>query len=265
MSTNEKTVSNRGSMALVDLNDISTIYEGEKFPAIFDISLQIEEGEFVCIIGPNGAGKTTLLETINGLLPYTSGHGRVFGREIGTSCKDIQKRMGYVIQNFEIDPLTPFLCRDVVMMGRCGKLGLLSFARKKDWEIVDEALERVGMTMFSSRPVGKLSGGEFQKILLARAIAQEPELFLLDEPFANLDFSSRQAMASLIQSLHERNEKTMIMISHDLSMIPRGASRILVMEKGKIILDGEREEVLSSCWVQQHLLKGVCLHHHPTT
>jgi len=120
-------------MNIIDLQNVETIYEGERIPVIYNINLTVKTGEFVAIIGPNGAGKTTLLETINGLLPYTSGKGFVFGKEISKYKTAIRKEIGYVIQNFEIEPLAPFLCKDIVMSGRSGKVGLFRFTSKKDW------------------------------------------------------------------------------------------------------------------------------------
>lgn len=230
----------------IELKNIETIYEGEKIPVIYDIDLTIEAGEFVSIIGPNGAGKTTLLETINGLLSYTNGQGFVFGKEIAKNKTKIRKETGYVIQNFEIDPLAPFLCKDIVMSGRTGKIGTFRFASKKDWDKVWYSLGLVGMIDFANRPIGKLSGGEFQKIILARSLAQQPKLLLLDEPFSNLDFSARKQIEKLLNRLHEKYNITIMMVSHDLSLIPSRCSRIIILDKGRIVMDGNKDEILKS-------------------
>ena len=110
---------------VIELQNIETIYEGEQIPVIRNVNLTVKKGEFIAIIGPNGAGKTTLLETINGLLTYTVGKGLVFGKEISKNKSKIRKEIGYVIQNFEIDPLAPFLSKDIVMSGRARKIGIL--------------------------------------------------------------------------------------------------------------------------------------------
>ena len=144
---------------IVELKNIETIYEGEKIPVIHDVNLTVEPGDFISIIGPNGAGKTTLLETINGLLSYTGGQGFVFGKEIQRYKSSIRKEIGYVIQNFEMDPLAPFLCKDIVMSGRAGKIGALRLTSKKDWDKVWYSMGLVGMIDFGNRPIGKLSGG----------------------------------------------------------------------------------------------------------
>jgi len=229
---------------IVLLNRVNTIYEGEKIPVIQDVNLSFQKNDFVAIIGPNGAGKTTLLETINGILPHTAGKGFVFGKQISKHKHEIRKQIGYVIQNFELDPRAPFLCKDVVMSGRSGKIGLFRFSSKKDWDVVWKSMGLVGMIDYANRAVGKLSGGEFQKILLARALAQEPDLLLLDEPFSNLDFSARKQIETLLNRIHEQHKTTIIMVSHDLTFLPAQCNRIIVMDKGKIVKDDEKNKVL---------------------
>jgi len=241
---------------VIQLNQIDTIYEGEKIPVIHDISLKIEKNDFIAIIGPNGAGKTTLLETINGILPSTGGNGLVFGKQIKKQKISIRKDTGYVIQNFEIDPRAPFLCKDIVMSGRSGKIGLFRFPSKKDWEIVWKSMGLVGMIDYANRPIGKLSGGEFQKILLARALAQEPSLLLLDEPFSNLDFSARNQIEILLNRIHDIKDTTIVMVSHDLTFLPERCNRIIVMDKGEIVLDDTKNNVLASDLVKKLFPKG---------
>jgi zinc/manganese transport system ATP-binding protein len=236
----------KNTMDVIKLQNVQTIYEGERIPVIYDVNLMVKPGEFVAIIGPNGAGKTTLLETINGLLPYTSGKGFVFGKEISKYKTAIRKEIGYVIQNFEIEPLAPFLCKDIVMSGRSGKIGLFRFATKEDWEAVWQSIGLVGMIDFAHRPIGKLSGGEFQKILLARALTQEPKLLLLDEPFSNLDFAARRQIEILLNRIHERQKMTIVIVSHDLSFIPSRCTRVIVLDQGKIIMDDKKQKILAS-------------------
>lgn len=231
---------------IIDLKQISTIYEGERIPVIKNINLQIKSNEFISIIGPNGAGKTTLLETINGLLDYNKGEGFVLGKKISKNKTWIRKHTGYVIQNFEMDPLAPFLCKDIVMSGRSGKIGLFCFTEKNDWEKVWQAMSMVGMIDFAKRPIGKLSGGEFQKILLARALAQDPKILLLDEPFSNLDLSSRRQMETLLNRVHEKQGITIVMVSHDLTNVPSNCNRVIVLDKGQIIMDDKKEKILHS-------------------
>jgi zinc/manganese transport system ATP-binding protein len=230
----------------VVLEGVNVVYEGERIPAIHDIDLTVSAGEFVTVVGPNGAGKTTLLEAINGLLPVTKGRARVLGMEVARGGEAVRKRVGYVVQNFSIDPLDPFLCRDVVMMGRTGRIGLMRFPSKEDWKAVDGALEAMGMSAFAKRPIGKLSGGEFQKILLARTMAQDPDLLLLDEPFANLDVDARAEAQGAINAWRGAGDLTVVMVSHDISGVPASCDRIVVIDKGRLVMDGGRDEVLDS-------------------
>ena len=225
------------------MEGLYAVYDGERTPAIMNIDLTVHQGDFLCVVGPNGSGKTTLLETVNGILPNTSGSARVFGLDVSENGHSVRTRTGYVIQNFEIDPLSPFLCKNVVMSGRAGRIGLLRFPTTADWDIVLHSMRLVGMETYMDRPVGKLSGGEFQKILLARAIAQEPELFLLDEPFANLDIKSRAHADRLITGLN-REGATILMVSHEIDSIPSACTHILMMDCGRIVAMGTRDEML---------------------
>ena len=132
------------------------------------------------------------------------------------------------------------------MSSRSGKIGAFRFATKKDWDTVWYSMGLVGMIDFAYRPIGKLSGGEFQKILLARALAQQPKMLLLDEPFSNLDFSSRMQIDTLLNRIHQKHDITIILVSHDLKMVPERCSRVIVLDRGKIILDGKKENILKS-------------------
>ena len=236
---------------ILELDSIETIYEGDRIPVIKDIFLKVYEGEFISVLGPNGAGKTTLLETINGLLPYTGGNGTVFGKNIKENGSDIRKNIGYVIQNIDVNPLSPFLVKDVVLSGRTGKIGLFRFPSKKDWDVVWESMAQVGMIDFAKRPVGKLSGGELQKVLFARALAQQPRILLLDEPLSNLDVTSRMQMETLLDRIHEQQKTTILMVSHDLHFIPSRCHRVIVLDKGTIVMDADKKTVLGSKRIRQ--------------
>jgi ABC-type Mn2+/Zn2+ transport system ATPase subunit len=228
------------------MEGVSVVYEGERIPVVHEVDLRIPPGQFVTVLGPNGAGKTTLLEAINGMLPVTAGRVEVLGRDVATDGREVRKRTGYVIQNFSLDPLDPFLTRDVVMMARAGRIGALRFPERRDEEAVDKALAAVGMTEFAGRGVGKLSGGEFQKVLIARAMAQDPEVLLLDEPFANLDIDARKEAQDIVTGWRKDKDLTVVMVSHDIANVPLTCDRIVVIHRGRVIKDGTRDEVLAS-------------------
>jgi len=238
---------------IINLKNIYTKYQGYKIPIIKNINLDVKYGEFISIIGSNGAGKTTLIETINGLLTYCNGVGLVFDKEINKYKYEIRKNIGYVIQNFDIDSNAPFLCKDVVMSGKSGKIGTFRNYNKKDWDDVWYSMGLVGMIDFANRPIGKLSGGEFQKILISRALAQNPDLLLLDEPFSNLDYSARKQIEILLNRLNQKDNMTIIMVSHDLSFIPSYCKRIIVMDQGEIRMDGNKNDILNSEFINRSL------------
>ena len=226
---------------MIELIDVSTVYEGEKIPTINHVNLTVARGEFITIVGPNGAGKTTLLETINGLLE-ARGEIRVFGLDLKKNGSRIRKRIGYVPQEFACDSLTPFLVKDVVLMGRFGKIGLLKAPTAKDHQIVTETIEFVSILDLQDNPVGKLSGGQLQKVMIARALALQPDMLLLDEPFSNLDLKSRSDLSDKISSLHAKG-LTLVMVVHDRSFIPEACKRIITIENGEIISDKKFTEV----------------------
>lgn len=227
---------------MIHLKNVETVYEGEKTPVIRDIDLEIDEGEFLAVIGPNGAGKTTLLEAINGLLE-SEGEIEVFGKDVRTHGTEIRKNIGYVPQEFSYDSLTPFLVEDVVLMGRYGKIGLFAAPSKRDRRIMEETLEFIGISELRSRPIGKLSGGQLQKVMIARALTQTPKILLLDEPFSNLDLDSRREISEKIVSLN-RTGLTILMVIHEIATIPQECGRIVKIDHGTIEMDGDRMSVL---------------------
>ncbi len=220
---------------MIIMKNVSTIYEGEKIPSLLQVDLTVTRGEFITIIGPNGAGKTTLLETINGLLPF-KGEITVLGMDLKKCGTTIRKRIGYVPQEFSLDMLTPFLVKDVVLMGRFGKIGLLKSPVRSDYNIADKTMEFLSVHLLKDTPVGKLSGGQLQKVLIARALTAEPDILLLDEPFSNLDLKSRTTVAEKISSLNMHG-LTILMVVHDRSSIPSSCNRIITIEHGKIVSD----------------------------
>ncbi len=229
----------------IELFNVNTIYEGEKIPVIRNVTLRVEKGEFLGIIGPNGAGKTTLLETINGLLEHAKGKIHIFGKEIRRFGSSIRKEIGYIPQEFGVDDLTPFLVKDVILMGRFGKIGLLKSISNKDRQKAQEAMESIGIDGLSSRPIGKLSGGQLQKVMIARALTKDPKILLLDEPFSNLDFNATADISQQISRLHDERDLTTLVVIHDISSIPKRCDRVIVMNGGKIVKDGLPKKILN--------------------
>ena len=214
--------------------------------ALRGVSLKVESGEFVGIIGPNGAGKTTLLTIVNGLGKLLSGQVSVLGQSLTLgNGHSLRKKVGYVAQVENIDPRMPMNVREVVMIGRYGVLGLFRRPGRHDWEIVDEMLELVGMTHLARRPIGHLSGGEQQRVAIARCLAQEPELFLLDEPTASLDWKAQTEILDLVKRIHDSRQLTTLFVTHDLKALPVACDRVVLMKEGLIWGEGSPGELLT--------------------
>jgi len=222
--------------------------------ALQGVSLEVKRGEFVGIIGPNGAGKTTLLTVINGLGKLVHGQAWVLGSRLnGRNGSSLRKRIGYVAQIERIDPRLPISVRETVMVGCYGRLGLFHRPTRIQWETVDGVLEMVGMAHLSQRPIGHLSGGEYQRAAIARALVQQPEIFLLDEPTASIDRKAQREILSLIQLIHKEYNMTTLFVTHDLRTLPSTCQRLILMKDGKIWQQGSpesmlREEVLSQLY-----------------
>ncbi|MCG8342557.1 MAG: ABC transporter ATP-binding protein [Chlorobiales bacterium] len=203
---------------LVALTDVSVVIGGTKI--LEGLSMSIGEGEFVGIVGPNGGGKTTLLRVILGLQKPTSGNVRVFGQDPVMS----RKRIGYVPQHLIFDRDFPITAGETVLTGRLSRKGLFRRYGKEDRREAEKALETVGLAGLKKRQVGDLSGGELQRLLIARALAGQPELLLLDEPTSSIDPEMKTTIYDLLDDLVE--SMTIIMVTHDTGAISRNVSRI---------------------------------------
>jgi ABC-type cobalamin/Fe3+-siderophores transport system ATPase subunit len=220
--------------------------------ALRGISLKVSSEEFVGIIGPNGAGKTTLLTIVNGLGKLRHGQVSVLGHHITPgNGHSLRKKVGYVAQIQNIDPRMPMSVREVVMIGRYGLLGLLKRPDRYDWEIVEEVLELVGMSHLARRPVGHLSGGEQQRVAIARCLAQKPELFLLDEPTASLDWKAQNDILELVKQIHDSQHLTTLFVTHNLNCLPVTCDRVILMKEGLIWGQGSPAELLTDSILSQ--------------
>jgi ABC-type cobalamin/Fe3+-siderophores transport system ATPase subunit len=215
--------------------------------ALRGMSLAVSQGEFVAVIGPNGAGKTTLLTIVNGLAHLSSGRVHVLGRSVNGGGRHwLRKQVGYVAQVENIDRRMPVSVREVVMIGRYGLLGLFRRPGKHDWTLVDEALELVGMAHLAGRPIGQLSGGEQQRVAIARCLAQEPGIFLLDEPTASLDWKAQTEILELVKRIHDERGLTTLFVTHDLDALPHTCDRVVLLKDGRIVGDGSPDKLIST-------------------
>lgn len=211
--------------------------------ALEDISLEIAEGEFVGVIGPNGSGKTTLCRAVLGLMSPLRGTLRVFD----CACDELRchhrARIGYLPQKGMIERHFPVTVLETVMMGRYGVLGLFKRPAQRDRDIALEALSHVGMEGHRNTALGQLSGGQQQRVFIARALAQQPQILLLDEPTTGLDITTQHSVVELVQQLHKELGLTILLITHDINMIRSRVDR-LVLLKTKLFAFGAPREVL---------------------
>lgn len=204
------------------------------------IDFALERGEFVGLVGPNGGGKTTLLRTVLGLIPPVRGE---VVRAPSPSGGPL--RFGYVIQREHLDRVFPLTLKEVVLMGRTARLGLLRFPGREDHRKVAEALERVGIADLADRPFRDLSGGQQQRAIIARALAGEPDVMVLDEPTAGTDVAGEGAVMDLLVNLN-RGGMTMLMVSHALSTVMNHATRLaFIRHDRKLFRMGPRKEMLT--------------------
>ncbi|MDF2233072.1 metal ABC transporter ATP-binding protein [Albimonas sp. CAU 1670] len=205
-----------------------TVAYGDK-PAIFSVDADLPAGSMTAIVGPNGAGKSTFLKGALGVIPTVSGEVTVFGRPFAKS----RARVAYVPQRASVDWDFPALAEDVVMMGLYGRIGLFRLPSRRHRETARACLARVGMEAFAERQIGQLSGGQQQRVFLARALAQDADLYLLDEPFAGVDAATERVLVSVLQSLRDEG-RTVACVHHDLATVPEYFDRVLLLNGAKI-------------------------------
>jgi manganese/zinc/iron transport system ATP- binding protein len=226
---------------ILTVSGLTVIYNRE--PAIQDVSFEVCAGERVAVIGPNGAGKSTLIKTMMGLLQAQSGTVRVEG--------DARFDLGYVPQNENVDWDFPVTVREVVLMGRTRHIGWLRRANRAQWDLVDAALRRVGMSEFADRQIGELSGGQKRRVFIARALAQEAKILLLDEPFSGVDASAQASLIDVLDSLN-REGMTIILCTHDLGLAFSRFDKVMALRREMIAYgtpkDVYQPEVLSKLY-----------------
>jgi len=220
---------------ILDVSDLTVHYDGTT--ALDCISFSLTVGERVAVVGPNGAGKSTLFKVVAGVLPASRGIVNVFGHgPVGHIC------IAYVPQRSQVDWRFPANVADVVMMGRTGKIGLFRWPGGKDWNIVRESLELVGMANLSKRQIGELSGGQQQRVFTAQALAQEADLILMDEPLTGLDAPSQEAIFQLLDELQARKVTVMI-ATHDLHLAAERFDRVMLLNR-KLLGFGPPAEII---------------------
>jgi len=235
-------------------------------PVIQEVSLTLNRGASVALVGPNGAGKSTLIKIMLYLLKVSKGEIKLKDRPLSAwSRKELANTMAYVPQSHEV-PFA-FSVKEVISMGRYAHVGRFEPFGPVDHEAIEQAIADTQLNAFLDRSITQLSGGERQKVLLARALAQSPSFLMLDEPTANLDLQHSHSILGLLQTLVKRG-KGVIMALHDLNLAARYADRVLLMKEGRVVCDGPPEEVLvpkhldEVFGVKTRLIKDPSLKHH---
>ena len=196
----------------VEIENLTVAYRSK--PALWDINLTVPEGVLMAIVGPNGAGKSTLIKAMMNLIPRAAGTVKFYGKPYN----QVRNTVAYVPQRASVDWDYPTSVLGVVLMGLYGRLGLLRRPGKNEHTLAMEALEKVGMADYSDRPIGQLSGGQQQRTFLARALVQDAQIYLMDEPFAAVDAVTERAIVNLLQELRSR-ERTVLVVHHDLQTL----------------------------------------------
>lgn len=218
--------------------DLTVAYQRK--PGIWDVSFDIPAGTLVGIVGPNGAGKSTLLKAVMDLIPRASGRIEIFGK----SYRQNRHRVGYVPQRESVDWDFPISALDVVAMGLYNQIGWCFPVRKKHRQLAKEALERVGIAELAHRQISQLSGGQQQRTFLARALVQDADLFLMDEPFAAVDAATEKAIVEILNGMKGRG-KTALVIHHDLQTVPDYFDYLILLNM-RVVDHGPVEKVFTS-------------------
>ena len=221
---------------ILQISNLTVRYENAL--ALEGISLQVKTAERLAVIGPNGAGKSTLFKVVAGVLPASSGEVKIAGYSPGGHIC-----IAYVPQRSQVDWKFPVSVADVVMMGRIGKLGLMRWPKPGDWDFVHQSLQVVGLEDMAKRQISELSGGQQQRMFIARALAQEAELMLMDEPFTGLDFNSQEAILDILDRLQARGV-TILASTHDLNLASAHFDRVLLLNR-RIYGLGSPQEVFT--------------------
>ncbi|PIR24989.1 MAG: manganese ABC transporter ATP-binding protein [Deltaproteobacteria bacterium CG_4_10_14_0_2_um_filter_43_8] len=208
----------------LSIQDLTVAYQRQ--PVLWNINLQLPKGELIGVVGPNGAGKSTLIKAVMGLLPMLSGEIKVFGEAL----KNQRHLIGYVPQRSSVDWDFPTNALDVVMMGRYGKLPLFKRPNEAHREFALQCLKKLGIADYANRQISQLSGGQQQRVFLARALAQEAQIYLMDEPFTGVDAATEQAIIVLLRELKEKGY-TVVVVHHDLQSVPEYFDSVVLLNQ----------------------------------
>lgn len=228
--------------------------------------LRAEAGQVLALLGPNGAGKTTLLRACLGFVTPLQGRIAVLGEDVGTrrgaALAALRRRVGYVPQLPPARSELPLTVREVVAIGRTARAGLFRPLKREDWQLVDRWIDRLGLAPLADRAFGEISGGEQRKAILARAMSQEPELLLLDEPTAHLDLGWRERIVEGIEMLHAQTGISVVLVCHELEVLPSVCRQVALLEAGRVVASGTPEAVFTTDRIAGLYGAGLQVWHH---
>lgn len=227
---------------ILDISNISLSFRDKLI--LSNVSLEVSAGEFFVIIGPNGAGKTSLLKVLAGLQKTQKGTVTIKDKNIlNYRRRNLSQIMAIVPQHIEVG--FPFTVADTVIMGRSPHLGILGMEGENDFHIAEEAMKFTDVSHLTDRKLFQLSGGELQRVIIARAICQQPEIILLDEPTTALDPAHQLKIMDLMEKFRREHGTTIIMVSHDLNLASMYGDRVLLLKSGRVVKTGDPKSVLN--------------------
>ena len=227
----------------VEVHDLTVSYQ--RRPVLWNVDLALPAGQLIGIIGPNGSGKTTLLKAMLGLVPLDSGWAQLFGQPI----ERVRGRVAYVPQRTAVDWDFPASVLDVVLMGRYGRVGLFRRPGRADVALARQCLEQVGLLPLERRQIAQLSGGQQQRVFLARALAQQAEIYFLDEPFTGVDAATEAAIVALLRQLQAQGH-TIVTVHHDLRTAPSYFDHVVLLNQ-RVVASGPVHEVFTAERLQE--------------
>ena len=228
----------------IDIKGLSVSYGRKR--VLTNIFLEIEDHSVYGVIGPNGAGKSTLFKSILGLIETNSGEIKIFGEDL----EEVRKRIAYVPQKDEVDWNFPATVRDIVLMGRYPFKKIFERMSKLDFKIAENAMNELGIIDLKDRQIGALSGGQQQRVFLARALAQQADIFLLDEPFVGVDMTTEEKIIQILKQLSKQG-KTLLVVHHDLSSVENYFDKVILLNQ-RLIAAGET----SSTFIPENISKA---------
>ncbi|MEM0965245.1 MAG: ABC transporter ATP-binding protein [Verrucomicrobiota bacterium] len=238
MSKSSERAFDHSSNAPISIHDLTVAYQRK--PVLWDVDLDIPEGKLIGVVGPNGAGKSTLIKACLDLVPKASGDIRFFGKPY----RKQRALVGYVPQRESVDWDFPVSARDVVAMGLYGRIGWCRPVGRKNRDLSGQALDHVGIGHLADRQISQLSGGQQQRVFLARALAQDAQIYLMDEPFAAVDAATERAIVNLLKELKEK-KRTVVVVHHDLATVSQYFDWVILLNM-RVVAAGPTSEIFNS-------------------